>query len=66
MNLHLTTLRPSTILLCGLLLALFVSSPVPLAVTVAVTAWALHTPAALAVGVVLTAAWRVTHPKAVR
>lgn len=63
---NLTLPRPSTILLLGLLLALLVSSPVPLAVTVAVTVWALHSPAALVVGIALTAAWRVTHPKAVR
>jgi hypothetical protein len=65
MNLHLTNPRASTLLLCGLLLALLVSTPVPLAVVVALIVWALHTPVALLVGVVLTLGWRILHPKAV-
>lgn len=66
MNLHLTTPRPSTLVLLAFVLALLVSTPVPLAVAVTVVCWALHTPAALAAGVALTLAWRITHPKAVR
>lgn len=66
MNLNLTIPRPSTLLLVGLLLALFTTTPVPLAVLVAVFAWLIHTPAALVAGVALTLVWRVMNPKAVR
>lgn len=66
MHFNLSGSRPSTLLLAGLLLALFTTTPVPLAVVVTVACWALHTPAALAAGVVLTLGWRVLHPKGSR
>lgn len=66
MNLNLTIPRPSTLLLVGLLLALFTTTPVPLAVLVAAFVWLIHTPAALVVGVALTLVWRAMNPKAVR
>jgi len=66
MNLNLTIPRPSTLLLVGLLLALFTTTPVPLAVVVTVLVWLIHSPAALAAGVALTLGWRILHPKAVR
>jgi hypothetical protein len=57
--------RPSTLLLAALLIALYVSSPAPMAVTVAVVVWGLHTPPALVAGIVLTLGWKALHPKRV-
>lgn len=65
MHLNLTTPRPSTIVLLGLLIALLTSTPVPLAVLVAVTVWACHTPVALLLGVLAVLAHKATHPKPV-
>jgi hypothetical protein len=63
-----TTTRPrtSTLILAGLLLALFTTTPVPLAVVVTVWAWLLHSHAALLAGIAITAGWKVINPKAVR
>jgi hypothetical protein len=66
MPLNLQIPRPSTLVLCGLVLALLVSTPVPLAILVTVVVWAFHTPAALVAGIVAVLGWRVMHPKAVR
>ncbi|WP_042389723.1 hypothetical protein [Streptacidiphilus melanogenes] len=66
MHFTLSGSRPSTLLLASLLLALFTTTPVPLALVVAVVVWLLHTPAALAAGVALTLGWRILHPKAAR
>lgn len=62
----LTRTRPSTLVLVGLLIALLVSTPVPLSVVVTVWVWLLHSPAALLAGIAITAAWKVINPKAVR
>lgn len=58
------TLRPSTLLLAALLLALLTTTPVPLAVTVAVVTWLLHTPVALLLGILATVAYKTLRPKA--
>jgi hypothetical protein len=59
---NLTIPRPSTLVLAALLLALFTTTPVPLAVLVAVLVWLIHTPAALVAGIALVGAWKLTHP----
>jgi hypothetical protein len=66
MNLHLTTPRASTLVLLALVIAFLVSTPLPLAVAVALLIWALHTPAALVAGIALVGAWKLTHPKGSR
>lgn len=62
MPLNLQMPRPSTVILCGLLLALLTTTPVPLTVAVTVWVWLLHSPAALLAGIAITAAWKVAHP----
>lgn len=57
-----TDLRPSTLILLGLLLVLAVTQPVVIVAAVAVTAWTIHTPAALVAALAVTAGWRILHP----
>lgn len=66
MPLNLQIPRPSTLLLAGLLLALFTTTPVPLSVVVTVWTWIVHSPAGLLAGIALTSAWKFAHPKQVR
>lgn len=66
MHLNLTTPRPSTLLLAGLLLALFTTTPVPLSVVVTVWIWIVHSPAGLLAGIALVCAWKFAHPKGAR
>ena len=57
-----TDLRPSTLILLGLLLVLAVTQSVVIVAAVAVTAWTIHTPAALVAALAVTAGWRILHP----
>jgi hypothetical protein len=57
-----TDLRPSTLVMLGLLLALAVTQPALIAAAVAVAAWAIATPSALVFALALTAAYRILRP----